>query len=155
RWWRFAIPRAGGKQRTLDVKEVVLGDWGPVSNPRRYIVCFNPRKPSAMRPRGPRFAGLTAKLDQGDMALVANDGYRRFLAMRAPLRDLPGARRRRSALRRPLRAAHQHQAQPPRCRPCSFAYRELWRVEQIFRTAEAILNTRLIFHQADTTSPAS
>src|SRR5262249_31585526 len=33
----------------------------------------------------------------------------------------------------------------------SLAYRELWRVEQIFRTANAILDTRPIFHQADAT----
>ena len=33
----------------------------------------------------------------------------------------------------------------------ALAYRELWRVEQIFRTAKAILETRPIYHQSDTT----
>jgi hypothetical protein len=33
----------------------------------------------------------------------------------------------------------------------ALAYRELWRVEQIFRTAKAILDTRPIFHQRDAT----
>ena len=31
----------------------------------------------------------------------------------------------------------------------ALAYRQLWRVEQIFRTAKAILETRPIYHQGD------
>jgi transposase len=31
----------------------------------------------------------------------------------------------------------------------ALAYRELWRVEAIFRTAKSILETRPIFHQSD------
>ena len=40
----MVIPRARGKETTLEVKEVVVGDWGPTSKPRRYIVCFNPEE---------------------------------------------------------------------------------------------------------------
>jgi hypothetical protein len=38
----LVIPRARDKETALEVKEVVVGDWGPTAKPRRYIVCFNP-----------------------------------------------------------------------------------------------------------------
>ena len=37
----LAIPRARDKETALEVKEVIVGDWGPTAKPRRYIVCFN------------------------------------------------------------------------------------------------------------------
>ena len=33
----------------------------------------------------------------------------------------------------------------------ALAYRQLWKVEAIFKTAKAILETRPIYHQSDTT----
>jgi hypothetical protein len=60
---------------------VVVGDWGPGSQPRRYVVCFNPEE--AKRDAATREAildSLRTKLQQGDKGLVGNAGYRRFLA---------------------------------------------------------------------------
>jgi hypothetical protein len=37
----LVITRARGAETLLEVKEVVVGDWGPGSKPRRYVVCFN------------------------------------------------------------------------------------------------------------------
>src|SRR5271165_6749556 len=77
----LVIPRARGGETDLEVKEVVVGDWGPGSKPRRYVVCFNPEE--AKRDAAKRAAtldSLRTALQQGDKQLVANAGYRRFLA---------------------------------------------------------------------------
>ena len=77
----LVITRARGAETLLEVKEVVVGDWGPGGKPRRYVVCFNPEE--AKRDAAARAAiidSLRAKLQQGDKELVGNAGYRRFLA---------------------------------------------------------------------------
>src|SRR5271165_3794431 len=38
----LTIPRARGSEIDIEVKEVIAGDWGPGTKPRRYVVCFNP-----------------------------------------------------------------------------------------------------------------
>jgi DDE family transposase len=147
----MTIPRARDKETTIEVKEVVVGDWGPGSHPRRYVVCLNPAE--AKRDAAARaeiLASLATKLEHGDKELVGNAGYRRFLATPGeghfaidPARVAADARfdglyvLRTNAKLNTLSVA--------------LAYRQLWRVEQIFRTAKAILDTRPIFHQADTT----
>jgi hypothetical protein len=69
----LAIPRARGKVTEIEVKEVIVGDWGPSAKPRRYIVCFNPqeaKRDAAVREEIVR--SLAAKLDHGDKGLVGN-----------------------------------------------------------------------------------
>jgi hypothetical protein len=147
----ITIPRARGKQTTLEVKEVMVADWGPGSNPRRYVVCYNPEE--AKRDAAARaeiVAGLTAKLDQGDKALVANASYRRFLATpREGHFEVDPARVAADARFDGLHVLRTNTKLNTLA--VALAYRELWRVEQIFRTAKAILDTRPIFHQADAT----
>ena len=77
----LTIPRARGRETDIEVEEVTVGDWGPGTKPRRYVVCFNPAQ--ARRDAAAReaiLASLRTKLQSGDKALVGNDGYRRFLA---------------------------------------------------------------------------
>src|SRR5208337_1639217 len=77
----LTIPRARGSEIDIEVKEVIAGDWGPGTKPRRYVVCFNPaeaRRDSAAREA--TVASLRTKLQAGDKDLVGNAGYRRFLA---------------------------------------------------------------------------
>ncbi len=40
----LVVKRARGSETALEVKEVVVGDWGPGCKPRRYVVCFNPEE---------------------------------------------------------------------------------------------------------------
>jgi len=130
---------------------VIIGDFGPGANPRRYVVCFNPQE--AKRDAAAREAilhSLADKLDHGDKALVSNHGYRRFLATQRdghfkidPDRVAEDARfdgiyiLRTNAKLNTLSVA--------------LSYRQLWRVESIFRTAKSILETRPIFHHCDDT----
>ena len=77
----LAIPRARGEVTELEVKEVIVGDSGTGTDPRRYIVCFNPqeaKRDATVREEIVR--SLTAKLEYGDKELIGNAGYRRFLA---------------------------------------------------------------------------
>jgi hypothetical protein len=145
----LAIPRARDKETMLEVKEVIVGDWGPDARPRRYVVCSNPQE--ARRDAAAREAilnNLDHALARGDKALVGNAGYRRFLRTPReghfeidPARVAEDARfdgvyvRRTNSKLNTLSVA--------------LAYRQLWRVEAIFRTAQAILETRPIHHHGD------
>jgi hypothetical protein len=65
-----AIPRQKG-ETDLAVKNVEVAG-------RRYVVCRNEEEA-----RTALIASLERKLEQGDKALVANAGYRRFLSVPA------------------------------------------------------------------------
>ena len=137
----LVIPRQKG-QTQLAVKDVKVAG-------RRYVVCRNEEEAKKdAEARAEILAGLERQLAKGDKALVANKGFRRFLAMG----DGPGfavdpakvedearfdglfvlrTNTKLSALQVALR------------------YRNLLAVEDSFRTAKALLNTRPIFHKTD------
>ena len=151
----LTVPKANGRG-TLDlqVKEVVRNVKTGQGNTRRcrYIVCYNEaeaRNDAAAREA--TLAGLDKALRQGDKALVGNKGFRRFLKTEAdshfaidPARVADAAKFdglyviRTNAQISPLVVA--------------LRYRERWIVEDIFRTAKSIINTRPIFHQRDDTT---
>jgi len=89
-------------------------------------------------------------LKQGDKQLVGNVGFRRFLAT-------PGAGHFEID---PKRVADDARLDGPyvlrtnsqmNMLSVALAYRELWKVEAIFRSAKAILQTRPVYHQKDDT----
>src|SRR5271157_5637045 len=147
----LVIPRARGGETDLEVKEVVVGDWGPGSKPRRYVVCFNPEE--AKRDAAKRAAtldSLRTALQQGDKQLVANAGYRRFLATpREGHFEIDPERVAEDARFDGLYVLRTNSKLPPLS--IALAYRQLWKVEAIFRTAKSILETRPIYHQSDAT----
>jgi Transposase DDE domain len=147
----MVIPRARDKETTLEVKEVTVGDWGPGSKPRRYIVCFNPEQAKRdIEARAAILDHLRAALKQGDKQLVGNVGFRRFLAT-------PGARHFEIDPQRVADDARLDGLYVLRTNSkmnmlsVALAYRELWKVEAIFRSAKAILETRPVYHQNDDT----
>jgi hypothetical protein len=146
----LSIPRARGRETDIEVEEVTVGDWGPGTKPRRYVVCFNPAQ--ARRDAAAReaiLASLRTKLQSGDKALVGNDGYRRFLATpRNGHFEIDAARVAEDARCDGLHVLRTNSKRS--MLSVALAYRELWRVEAIFRTAKSILlETRPIFHQSD------
>jgi len=71
----LTIPRARGSELDIAVKEVIAGDWGPGTKPRRYVVCFNPAE--ARRDAAGRetiLASLRSTLKAGEKELVGNAG---------------------------------------------------------------------------------
>jgi transposase len=150
----LTVPKANGcGTLDLQVKEVVRNVRTGQGNTQRcrYIVCYNEaeaRNDAAAREA--TIAGLDKALRQGDKALVGNKGFRRFLKTEGdshfaidPVRIAAAAKCdgiyviRTNAQISPLVVA--------------LRYRERWIVEDIFRTAKSIINTRPIFHQRDDT----
>jgi hypothetical protein len=145
----LTIPRARGSEIDIAVKEVIAGDWGPGTKPRRYVVCFNPveaRRDAAVREA--IVASLRTKLKAGDKELVGNAGHRRFLATPQEGHfEIDAARIANDARFDGLHVLRTNSNL--NMLSVALAYRELWRVEAIFKTAKSILETRPIFHQSD------
>jgi Transposase DDE domain len=137
----LVIPRQKGETELAVTETTIAG--------RRYIICRNEeqaRKDAVARAE--LVAGLERKLTQGDKALVANKGFRRFLKTtqgdgfvidRAKIEAdarfdglfVLRTNTKISALQVVLR------------------YRNLLAVEDAFRTAKALLATRPVFHKTD------
>ena len=139
----LCIRRAGGKETQLFVKQVT-------AEGRRYIVCRN--EAEAAKNAANRRAiieALDRQLKRGDKALIGNSAYRRYLRSTSDRQVFeidPGkladeARYdgifvlRTNASITPLQAV--------------LRYRDLIQVEQLFRSAKALMRTRPIYHSSD------
>jgi len=138
----LCIPRAGGEETQLFIKEVQVEG-------QRYIVCRN--EAEAEKDAADRRAiveALDQQLKRGDKALIGNSAYRRYLRTTAktafeidPGKLAEEARYdglfvlRTNARITPLQAV--------------LRYRDLIQVEQLFRTAKALMRTRPIYHSSD------
>ena len=135
------IPRQKGETE-LAIRETTIAG-------RRYVICRNEEEAKKdVATRAELVAGLERKLAQGDKALVANKGFRRFL--KTPQGDdfvIDRAKVEADArfdglfvLRTNTRIAALQVV---------LRYRNLLAVEDAFKTAKALLATRPIFHKTD------
>ena len=151
----LTIPKANDRG-TLDlqVKEVVRKvKAGQANTTRRcrYIVCYNEAEAhNDAAAREAALAGLEKALRQGDKALVGNKGFRRFLKIEADSHFAIDPDRVAAAAKFDGIYVIRTNAQ---ISPLVIAlrYHERWIVEDIFRTAKSVINTRPIFHQRDDT----
>jgi hypothetical protein len=137
----LVIPRQKGETE-LAVKEVRLAG-------RRYIVCRNEEEARQdAENRAKLLADLERKLAQGDKALVANAGYRRFLAT-------PEGR---GFTIDPAKVEAEAQfdglfvlrtSMKLSALAVVLRYRNLLAVERSFQAAKALLATRPVFHRTD------
>ena len=138
----LVVPRASGALTELEAKQVKIGD-------RRYIVCRNLAE--ARRDAEQRNAildGLRAKLAQGDKALVGNSGFRRYLkTVSAEHFAIDETRVAEDARFDGLYVLRTNTKLTPL--QVMLRYRDLLRVEQLFRQAKAVLATRPIYHSSD------
>ena len=138
----LVVPRASGELTELEAKQVKIGD-------RRYIVCRNLAE--ARRDAEQREAildGLRAKLAQGDKALVGNSGFRRYLkTVSAEHFAIDETRVAEDARFDGLYVLRTNTKITPL--QVMLRYRDLLRVEQLFRQAKAVLATRPIYHSSD------
>ncbi len=128
----------------LKVKEV----W--VENQRRYIVCVN--EDQATKDRHDReavTAALRDALKRGDKSLVGNKGYRKFLCGGSKTFVVDEDKIKEEArydgkwvltTNTDLAAAE-----------VALKYKQLWMVEDVFRSRKSLLDTRPIFHKCDET----
>jgi transposase len=138
----LVVPRAAGVLTELEAKQVNIGE-------RRYIVCRNLAE--ARRDAEQRAAildGLRAKLAQGDKALVGNSGFRRYLkTVSARHFAIDEERVAEDARFDGLYVLRTNTKLTPL--QVMLRYRDLLRVEQLFRQAKAVLATRPIYHSSD------
>src|ERR671910_654423 len=138
----LCIPRAGGEETQLFIKEVQ-------AEGRRYIVCRNEAEAAKdAADRQSIVAALDQQLKRGDKALIGNSADRRYLrttskkAFEIDPGKLAGEARydglfvlRTNARITPLQAV--------------FCYPDLIQKEKLFRTAKALMRTRPIYHSSD------
>lgn len=128
----------------LKVKEVWVED-------RRYVVCLN--EEHARKDAHDREAILEAlreQLRQGDKSLVGNKGYRRYLTSQKAGLAVDEARVDQDA-RYDGKWVLSTNLDNLDAAQVALKYKQLWMVEDLFRTAKAVLDTRPIFHQQDQT----
>jgi hypothetical protein len=138
----LVIPRARRPDTELEAKEVRVGD-------RRYIVCRNLNE--AKRDANVREAvlrSLRVALRDGDKSLVGNSAYRRYLKTPDEQHfEIDEKRVAEDAQYDGLYVLRTNTTLSPLA--VMLRYRELLKVEEIFRTTKSILDTRPIYHQRD------
>ena len=128
---------------SLKVKEVWIDE-------RRYIVCVN--EDQALKDRHDReaiVAALKDALKKGDKTLIGNKGYRRYVrasGKRFSIDTKKVAEEKRYdgkwVLRTNMKLTPKETA---------LKYKQLWMVEDVFRSMKSLLQTRPIYHKCDET----
>jgi transposase len=138
-------PSGDPKDRSpLKVKEV----W--VEDQRRYIVCLN--EDQATKDRHDREAvvvSLRDALKHGDKSLVGNKGYRKFLRSGGKQFAVDEEKLNQEARYDGKWVLTTNTDLAPAA--VAMKYKQLWRVEDVFRSMKSLLDTRPIFHKRDET----
>jgi len=133
-----------GKQTDYEAKTVMLAG-------RRYIVCRNHQEAEKdAADRALIVAALERQLAKGDKALVGNTGYRRYLKTISDQHFAidPDKIAEDNKFDGIFVLRTNTDLDPLAAMLC---YKQLWTVEQTFRTAKHLLSTRPIFHKLDET----
>jgi transposase len=128
----------------LKVKEVRVGD-------RHYVVCLNEEQ--ARKDRADREAiveSLREQLQRGDKALVGNKGYRKYLSSEGPKFTVDEEKVKWEE-RFDGKWVLQTDREELAAEETALQYKQLWMVEEMFRAAKTLLETRPIFHRCDET----
>ncbi len=138
---RYQVVNASGSP--LKVKEVLVES-------RRYVVCVNERQAGKdAADREAIISSLEEQLRHGDKSLVGNKGYRRYLQVNGQQFSID---RDKASLE--SRYDGKWVLTTNTDLPSSevaLKYKQLWRVEHLFRTAKSLLSTRPIHHKYDRT----
>ena len=136
----------------LKVKEILvkIDQDDPESGTRRYIVCHNVNqaKKDAVD-RQAIVASLEDQLKHGDKQLVGNKGYRKYIKTQGGRFTIDENKIESEARydgKWVLRTNTELSA-----KDVALKYKQLWMVEQLFRTTKSILETRPIWHKRDET----
>ncbi len=133
-----------GKEIDYEAKTVMVAR-------RRYIVCRNRQEAEKdAADRASIVAALERQLAKGDKALVGNTGFRRYLKTISERHFAidPDKIEEEKKLDGIFVLRTNTDLNPLEAMLC---YKQLWTVEQTFRTAKHLLTTRPIFHKLDET----
>ena len=127
----------------LQVKEVRVDG-------RRYIVCLNPKQARKDRvDREAIVASLEEQLKKGDKSLVGNRGYRRYIKSDKDAFSID-----REKIEEEARFDGKWVLTTNtklRANEVALKYKELWMVENTFRSMKSLLETRPVYHRQDET----
>jgi transposase len=144
---RYQVVREKGRSKKdpspLEVKQVWVDD-------RRYIVCRNEdqvKKDAA--DRAAILQALEAKLKQGDKSLVGNKGYRKYIQAQGERFGIDEDKVKAEARYDGKWVLRTNTALDTA--DVALKYKQLWMVEDIFRSTKSLLETRPIFHKKDET----
>jgi len=144
---RDEVLSRAGRYREVEgnlwVKEVWVGD-------RRYIVCYNPEEAEKdAHDREALLQSLEERLKDNPKGLIGNRGYRRYLVVNGEAVTIDRKKVEEESrfdgkfvLRTNTRLSAEEVA---------IQYKRLWVVEQFFRLAKSLLETRPVFHRCDMT----
>jgi hypothetical protein len=139
-------PKSGDRNdpSPLKVKEV----W--VEEKRRYVVCVN--EDQATKDRHDREAvteALRDALKSGDKALVGNKGYRKYLCGGSKTFVVDEDKIKEEARYDGKWVLTTNTELP--ASGVALKYKQLWTVEDVFRSMKSLLDTRPIYHRCDET----
>lgn len=127
----------------LQVKEVIVGT-------HRYVLCYNPEQARKDAfDRSTLIATLRQKLIHSDKEFIANKGYRQYLKTQGKHFLLDEPKIQEDELYDGLWVLRTNTDLTPA--QVALQYKQLWRVERIFRDSKTLLKTRPIFHKYDAT----
>lgn len=151
------LGRRGGKYKEVSVKR--QGTNTPLKikvkevklNDDRYIICYNPEQARKdAEDRKAIVASLEKKLKQGEKSLVGNKGYRKYLkSNKEDVFEIDYEKMKEEERfdgKWVLRTNTSYPAEE-----IALQYKQLWMVEQAFRTVKSVLETRPIYHKCDET----
>jgi hypothetical protein len=117
---------------------------------RRYMVCLNPDQVEQdRRDREAIVAALQDALKRGDKSLVGNKGYRLYLKTVGERFTLDEQKVQREARYDGKWVLRTNTDLP--AREVALKYKQLWMVEDMFRSMKSVLETRPIYHKRDET----
>ncbi len=128
----------------LKVKEVRIDD-------RRYVVCLNDEQ--AKKDRADREAIVSAlreQVKQNAKSMVGNKGYRKYLQDDGKKFAIDEAKVKHDS-RFDGKWVLQTDLDDMSAEDVALKYKQLWMVEEMFRTAKTLLETRPIYHHHDET----
>jgi transposase len=147
----------GGRYREVNPQREKSSDPSPLKvkevrvDQRRYVVCLNDEQ--AHKDRADREAIVSAlreQLKQGDKSLVGNKGYRKFIKSGGKTFSIDEAKVKRES-RFDGKWVLQTDLDEMSAGEVALKYKQLWMVEEMFRTAKTLLETRPIYHHCDDT----
>src|SRR6266852_603823 len=118
---------------------------------RRYVVCINEEEVQHDRAaRQAIVAGLREQLRRGDKSLVGNKGYRRFLKLEGDKHFVVDEAKIEEEARYDGTWVLRTNTELPAAE-VALQFKQLWMVEQWFRSYKSLLETRPIYHHCDDT----
>jgi len=151
RYHEVTPPRTNAKDPSpLAVKEVTLDDLPGI----RHVICRNSEQ--AAKDKHDREAIITAleqALKKGDKSLIGNNGFRRFVAKAGEQSftiDYAKAKDEERLDGKWLLVTNADQGTMSTV-DIALRYKQLWMVEDIFRSMKSLLETRPIWHKHDET----